>query len=244
MELKSNAAIIRSFRNQAEHSKERTFFANTSLLSLSSLLFPITFLLVVIFQPWVEAKWMFLDPLTAAQLSGDCCHTYYGFVSTLGIIMWATVASVSLFAAALLFAKGVRGRLFVFPLAAGLLSGWLMLDDAFMIHEVVAPSFGIQQNSVLLIYCLLAITYALASWRIIFNNDYVMFVLSGVLLVSSIAIDTVFHSLDPTLVLLEDSTKFLGIYCWVVFHLLAVSKLLLEPHYISATQQAGAVHAA
>ena len=107
---------------------------------------------------------MFLDPLTAAELSGDCCHSYYGFVSTAGIILWAATAAVSLFSATLLFLKGAAGRVTMFPLLAGMLTAWIALDDAFMLHETVFPAFGVPQNGVIAFYVLLALAYFLTNW--------------------------------------------------------------------------------
>ena len=90
------------------------------VIRLVTFLLPAAFLLVVIYQPWVEAKWMFLDPLTAAELAGDCCHVYYGFVSTLGVMLWTISTSICLFAAVLLAATNRYGPTFRFALTAGL----------------------------------------------------------------------------------------------------------------------------
>ena len=124
-------------------------------IRLATLILPGLFLGAVVAQPWVDAKWMFLDPLTAAELSSDCCHSHYGFVSTSGIILWAATAATSLFAAIILFVTRQPGRLILFPLLAGLLTGWLTLDDAFLLHETVLPAFGVPQNAVLAFYVML-----------------------------------------------------------------------------------------
>ncbi len=190
---------------------------------------PTLFLAAVLLQPWAEPKWMFLDPLTAAQYSGDCCHVYYGFVSNLGIMIWSATAAVCLFAAAL-FALVVRNRNMAwFALAAGLLTGWLALDDAFMAHEIVLPSFGIPQGVVIGAYAALALAYLAASWRIILNSDYWILLIGGGALTASILIDQVFHSLVPMLVYAEDSAKFFGIFCWAVFHITTLFQRLEQP---------------
>ena len=190
---------------------------------------PMAFLAVVLLQPWAEPKWMFLDPLTAAELSGDCCHTYYGFVSNLGIMAWSATAAVCLFAALLMAIQRRAGHLVWFAASAGLLTGWLALDDAFLVHEVVFPSFGIPQNAVLGLYLVLGGLYGLASWRTIFQHDWFMLGVAGSALALSMMVDTVFHSLVPSLVYLEDSAKFFGICCWASFHISTMAALLTQP---------------
>jgi len=161
---------------------------------------PLMFLAVILLQPWAEPKWMFLDALTAAQLSDQCCETYFGFISNLGIMLWTGTAAVCLFAAAL-FAIAKQDRsLIMFALTAGVLTGWLALDDAFLVHEVVFPSFGIPQNLVIGAYAALTIAYVLASWRIILESDFWILFIGGAALVVSIFVDTVFASLVPALV--------------------------------------------
>lgn len=192
----------------------------------ATLLLPVTFLAAVLLQPWAEPKWMFLDPLTAAELSGDCCHTYYGFVSNLGIMLWSATAAVCLFSAILFVAQKRDIALVWFAASAGLLTGWLALDDAFMVHEVVFPSFGIPQNAVLAFYVVLGGLYGLTSWRTIFRQDWPLLFVAGSALALSMLVDTVFHSLVPSLVYLEDSAKFFGICAWAAFHISALAGLL------------------
>ncbi len=202
--------------------------AGTALLQVRWLSFvlPILFLAGVMLQPWVESKWMFLDALTAAELSGDCCHSYYGFVSTLGIMVWSATAGVCLFAAILLGLQWRGDAALRFAASAGLLTGAVALDDALLLHEVAFPSFGIPQNAVLATYLLLGVLYLLASWRIILKADLVLLAAAGSAMVLSIGVDTVFHSLDPRVVALEDGAKFFGIVCWAAFHISTLAFLL------------------
>ena len=192
---------------------------------------PLGFLVIVLLQPWVEPKWMFLDPLTAAEQSGDCCHTYYGFISHLGVMLWSATAAVCLFTGGLfLFYKHQRG-VALFALSAGVLTAWLALDDAFLVHELVMPSFGIPQNAVLASYAALALIYVLVSWRLILSSDYWILLAGGAALALSILVDTVFHSLVPSPVLLEDGSKFFGIFCWASFHISTCFDQLLRSQH-------------
>ncbi len=179
---------------------------------------PTIFLAIVLIQPWAEPKWMFLDTVTAARFSDECCSTSYGFVSNLGIMLWSATAAVCLFAAGI-FERANARALMWFALSAGLLNGWLALDDAFLLHENVLPYFGIPQNLVLASYVVLALAYAAASWRIILASDYMILLVAGAAVALSLLVDTVFSSLVPSLVYIEDSAKFFGIFSWASFHL-------------------------
>jgi hypothetical protein len=180
---------------------------------------PLLFLAAVIFQPWVEPKWMFLDPLTAAQLSGECCSTYFGFASNLGILIWSATAAICLFSAGLFALLKADRALTWFALSSGILTGWLALDDTFLVHETVMPSLGVPQNAVIAAYAALALLYIASSWRVILASDFWILLIGGLALVVSILVDTVFHSLAPSLVYIEDSAKFFGIFCWASFHI-------------------------
>lgn len=200
----------------------------TWLIRIFTAVVPLAFLLVVSFQPWVEPKWMFLDPLTAAELSGDCCHTYYGFVSTLGLMLWALTSAICLFAAVLLLHRGASGAMLRFSISAGVLTGWLGLDDAFLVHETVLPSFGVPQNAVLAFYVSLAVAYVISNWRLLLSFDFWLLMMGGGALAASVLIDTVFHSLNPALVLLEDGAKFFGVCCWASFHVTTLARVLMH----------------
>ena len=189
-----------------------------SVLFAAVLLLPITFLLIITMQPWVDPKWMFLDTVTAAEYSDDCCHVYYGFVSNLGIFLWVATASISLFCATIFLQWKNTKALLRFAITAGLFSAWLAMDDAFLLHEIVFPKIGVPQFFVLSVYVLLALSYMVASWRIILSSEYWILGLGVGAVAISIGIDQIFHSLDPVLIIMEDSTKFFGLWCWFAFH--------------------------
>ncbi len=223
MALQFDSAAGHDFRTGAA---DQTEWPN-GWIRLITFSVPLTFLAVVIGQPWVEAKWMFLDPLTAAELSGDCCHSYYGFVSTLGIMMWVVTAAVLLFSALLFWCSRRAPGLVLFAVSGGLLTGWLALDDAFLLHETVLPAFGVPQNAVLATYVLLGVSYVAGSWRVILKNDFWILAAGIGALALSIAVDTLFHSLVPAIVDLEDGAKFFGMFCWMSFHVTTAARYLI-----------------
>ncbi|MEM9331337.1 MAG: hypothetical protein AAGA53_08415 [Pseudomonadota bacterium] len=180
------------------------------------------------FQDAVDPRLLLLDPMIAAEVSGDCCQTYYGFFSTLGVIFWMFTTAICGFAALILFAVSAARWRLIFALFAFGFTGWLGFDDAFLFHENIAPKIGMPQELVLLVYCALAAGYTLAGWRIIRRCDWQLFIAAGACLAASLGIDTILHSTDPGVVILEDGSKFAGIVFWFSFHLSAMRQILLE----------------
>lgn len=201
----------------------------TNAIRVVSVVLPSLFLAAILMQPVADPKLMFLDALAAAEYADYCCRPYYGFVSTVGIMLWVATAAVCLFSA-IAFVLARRARpVVLFAGAAGLLSGWLALDDAFLLHEVVLPHFGVAQNLVLAANALFAMAYVGASLRLIWTVDKWLLLLACGALATSMGVDVVFHSLDPVLVYVEDSAKFFGIFCWASFHVTTMARLFLAP---------------
>jgi hypothetical protein len=179
---------------------------------------PAVLLAAALLQPWAEPRWLFLDPLAAAELSGDCCHTWYGFVSNIGVLTWAVSAGGCGLAALLLWsARADAARTRFAATAAGLL-GWLAMDDALMLHENVLPGLGVPQNFVHLFIILLTLTHLGLNLRILRQSEYGMLLLGGGALFGSVAVDVVLHSLLPSMIYLEDGAKLVGLFCWCSFH--------------------------
>lgn len=176
------------------------------------------------------------DPLTVVQLSKECCHVYYGLVSNLGIMVWTTAAAVCLFTALLLITLGRRGAEPLFLATAGLFTGWLALDDLFMIHEDVLPLFGVPQPLTYAAYAGAAALYLLLSWRQILRFRPCLMGLAMALLGASVAIDVLVHSESTMHVFIEDGAKFLGILAWTAFHVTAALDLAaaaaLQPRFV------------
>lgn len=186
-------------------------------------------LLVVVAQPYVDPRWLFLDTLTAVERSGDCCHVYFGFVSNLGIYVWISTGVVCLFSALLLRDNPNAPRpWWIFALVAGCFTGWLALDDAFLLHDKVLPFLGIPQGPIQWAYAVLAALYAAFAIRILVHGDFALFLLACGFLGASVLIDQTVHSDSWVRVALEDGAKLLGICCWSAFHLSLLYRLLRE----------------
>ncbi|WP_156811898.1 hypothetical protein [Robiginitomaculum antarcticum] len=187
-------------------------------------------LAIVIVQPWVNPKWMFFDALTAAEFSDDCCHIYYGFISNLGIFLWISTAAIALFSALIFFLNPRLKPFFGFALSSGLLSAWLGLDDAFLLHEVAFPELGVPQLFVLFIYVALAGVYGLISLRVIMSAEFWILVLAAIGVGTSLGLDTLLHSIEDNIVIMEDSAKFFGIFSWFTFHAVTLARIFLTKY--------------
>ncbi|MEO1141596.1 MAG: hypothetical protein AAFW66_04535, partial [Pseudomonadota bacterium] len=71
------------------------------ICSIVIALLPSVFLVL---QDSVDPRLLLLDPLVAAEVSNDCCKTYYGIFSTLGVLIWMATAAICGFAVLVLFA--------------------------------------------------------------------------------------------------------------------------------------------
>ncbi len=189
---------------------------------------PLLFLAVVVFQPWFNPRLMFLDTIAAAETAERCCNVYFGIVSTSGIILWAATAAVCLFSAFILFARRSSAEKIVFAFMAGTLTGWLTLDDAFLLHERILPALGIPQNPILAFYVIWAAAYFTINRRLIMQNDFWILVMGAGGFAVSIWIDVSIQGGGQAVVLLEDAAKFFAIVCWSSFHTVSCARLVCE----------------
>lgn len=182
-------------------------------------------LAAVALQTRVPIPVLMKDPLAVVPLTKTCCHFYYGLVSNLGVMLWSAGAAICLFACVLLLVLSRRGPDVVFLGAAGVFTGWLGLDDLFMIHEDVLPFFGVPQFVTYAAYAAAVALYFAVFWRQIFAHRPMLMALALLLLGASVVIDVVWHTDRAARVFIEDGAKFLGILAWNGFHVTAALKL-------------------
>lgn len=170
------------------------------------------------------------DPMAVASILSQrdniygvaCCKSYFGAVSTLGIIMWSGVA-------VLCFTMAVHLRRRAetwFYAVAFVLTTFLALDDAFMLHEHFDGA-GILIKLLLhafrgfLVFALLACLWMMGGSR------YTLLLLASLgFFVASILIDTVETTTWHMFV--EDSLKFIGIALWLSFFVAHTLRFLSE----------------
>jgi hypothetical protein len=158
-------------------------------------------------------------------------HPLSGFLSNLGILLWCTTASICLFAAVPL--ANLKGReVFRFLVSSGLLSGYLLLDDLFLIHETLAPRYvGVDERAIYVVLALAILAYLVAFRRLILRTRCVMLLAAVGLLAASVVIDTILEpwleQLDHWKFLLEDGCKWLGIAGWCSYYVSTSHQLLV-----------------
>ena len=173
--------------------------------------------LVAAVQPFVEPRWLFMDTQAVGDVRGTCCHVYDGAMSNLGIMLWAGTAALAAFAVLARVSLRQDWRL---EGMAFLTSAALLVDDAFLVHEVVMPRFGVPQVMVIGALGVLALAYlSIGRVRLRRSGQTWLLHLSLALFAVSIAIDQVFSSTASLVIVLEDGPKFVGIVCWFLFHL-------------------------
>lgn len=152
---------------------------------------------------------------------------YAGSLSTVGVLLWCAAAVVCLLTAVVLWrAHGVDTRV-LFLLSFAAISVILMADDAFMIHDALAPYYlGVSAEQVYAVYLVLVVGALTTFRRTILETDYVLLALSLAFLGASVVLDVLadtgvlrdlgLHSVDLEF-LLEDGCKLLGIGGWFAY---------------------------
>lgn len=134
-------------------------------------------------------------------------------------------ASVSLFAAGLLKRAGADEP-YRFMLAAGLLSGFLMLDDLYRLHETVFPRvLGIPERLTYAAYGLLGVGFMVRFRARLLSTDGRLLVAAMACLAASVALDVLpWHGIDPYF--WEDAFKVVGLAGWFFYFLSAAWRAL------------------
>ena len=165
-------------------------------------------LVVVVIQQvsGLPFPWFTKDP---AAITGQ--FPLLGVLSTLGILGWTIGASVALFAAMLLPAPDPHRSLLLGFSGLTLLLGF---DDAFLIHEEIAPRFlRIPEEGLMAGYAGLALFLLFVHKDTIWATAWWLLGAAGIFLATSILIDFLF-AYGATQTSVEDTFKFIGIASW------------------------------
>ena len=147
-------------------------------------------------------------------------HPTSGILSSLGVLTWCITASICFFAALFLH-KMRRYPEYSLLFNTGLLTSYLTLDDAFLIHERLAPDIlRIDEKVVYAILLVFILFYLKSFWLTILRTRYSLFIASLILLGSSLILDVLpwpEELLGGWQYLLEDGLKWLGIVSWCIY---------------------------
>ena len=158
-------------------------------------------------------------------ISRDPIQTYNGspfagILSNIGIIFWCSTIAILLFSSKIAQEMGRPKALYRFFFFSGLLTILMMIDDLFMMHDVIFPEYlNLDENFFYVFYGSSVITLLYFFRRVIVKSDYILFLLAFFLLAGSVITDVVVIlglNIKGTY-LIEDGFKFLGIISWFVY---------------------------
>lgn len=164
------------------------------------------------------------DP--AAVMNGPF---YAGALSNVGILMWCAAAAICFFGASLLQGKFERKAESRFLLTSALFTCLLLVDDLFMLHDLVLPEYlQVRERYVILTYGLLMLGYLVGFRRLILRTEWLVLCLAGCFFAGSIVVDKLPEDLLPMHHVFEDGFKFLGIVTWMLYLGRTTRSLLAE----------------
>ena len=160
----------------------------------------------------VKTSDMTRDP---AQITGS--HPFTGLLSNLGILFWCSSAAICFFCAAIIRKDSKDHNYASFLFSSGLITSLLLIDDLFMFHDFVLPTyFHMHESSFYIVYLVLIVVFLLAFRRIILGTNYSILCLALIFFVISMMFD-----FAPVRLLghwvFEDGCKFFGIVTWMYY---------------------------
>ncbi len=157
-----------------------------------------------------------IEHLTAdpAMISG--AHPFLGFISNIGVLLWAAAASVCLFTYLVLRYR-YSSKKALFLLWSGVISTILCLDDLFMLHETVFPwHFRIPEYMIYAGYILAVGGYVVFYAKRILQSEYLLFAGALLLLGLSMTGDQLLPQ-EGIAYFIEDTLKLFGIGTWFLY---------------------------
>jgi hypothetical protein len=203
------------------------------LLLLIPVLLIIGFVSLISWKTGQPIYVLFQDIFFVAQVS-----LYIGFVSNIGAFVWAFAIAICVYVGVLLFNKREQRKVSYFFLYAAFLSILLMLDDFFMLHEIIYPRyFHIGSDIIYIIYAVLGIGFAIKFKKIILQSDTIILLLAFGFFALSIFFDEVRESIaiSDYWIIAEDGSKLIGIIYWLAYFSIT-GKTYLEAN-ITKTQE-------
>jgi hypothetical protein len=151
-------------------------------------------------------------------------HPFFGMVSMLGLFGWAAAAGTSFLTYAVI-RDDDTGALRRFFFMAGVFTLFLMVDDAFMLHEQVLPrGLGIRERYIKIAYLIAAGAFGIVFIKQLLYNNPVLLIGAGLFFASSFVFDNPvvlsalgFFESGFVLYVIEDGAKFTGIALWLTW---------------------------
>jgi hypothetical protein len=165
-------------------------------------------------------------------------HPLVGVVSNLGVLLWAAAAAIcGLTAWVLVRARAPRAEIRFFA-AAACLTAYIVVDDVFMLHEMLLPAYlGMSERHAVGLVAGGSLLFVATSFRQIRATRYGLLVMAVALLTTAVLIDRYDHRFDEVFIahgwdvawrlVMEGAPKWLGIACWFAYFADAAMAALL-----------------
>ncbi len=149
-----------------------------------------------------------------------------GLIPNICILIWCSTAAVCLFTAALLKAEA---KISIFFLFSGLLTAILVLDEQFMLHQNIIPTYlHIPKAGVMLGYLILIASYLVFFRSFLMRHQFFLFVSALFFFAASVVCDLSWHRGNVS-ELIEDALQMIGMVLWFSYYIhYAFSHL--QPH--------------
>jgi hypothetical protein len=195
---------------------------------------PAIILAGAVIQPYAPFQELSRDPYAIAWDRGRCIEPYTGFLSTLGLFVWAGLASVCAFVAWLNWTTR-RFEAARFFASCAALNGYILADDAFLIHEGLIPLLGGGEEIGLAVLGVLALTHMAAFRRSYGRANFWLLSIAAMFLGVSVGYDLAFPDVSETNIIIEDGAKFIGLWAWAGLHVgLALESATLKAESMDA----------
>ncbi|MCU0621420.1 MAG: hypothetical protein MUC69_07960 [Gemmatimonadales bacterium] len=167
---------------------------------------------VVLLHLWRDIPYGYLTRDPSATMGAA---PYLGVLSQVGLMLWASAATLALAHRASLPPTPSHLQLRRFLLHSALLTAALAIDDAFLLHEQVLPRLGVPEPAVMLAWVGLVAGWLAGHARTIRRTDVALLLLALAAFACSAGLDQVVDLHEDLGQLLEEGAKFVGIAAWV-----------------------------
>lgn len=171
--------------------------------------------LLALVMALVELLGMPLYALMSDPAAVNGTSAAVGFLSNLGVVIFAGSAAVALFAAFVHHRTRSHPEHAGLFAAVGILTLVIMLDDLYMVHDrILSGRFGIGTDATAPVYALAAALIGWR-WRALLHGSGLPLAVSALLWLSiSVGIDSHIIPAPSTSLIYEDGAKFVGMVGW------------------------------
>jgi len=188
--------------------------SNTNITTFSILLYTMTLVfMVLVYVTSIKYNIPFKE-ITGDPALTFKAHPFTGIASNIGVLLWAGACSILIFSYVILKDKKEH----IFLLCSGLITGILLIDDLFMLHDYIFYAIGLNQYVMYGIYVVIFIAYfGFFKKTILQSPQIILLILAFGFLGSSVLLDITLEN-DGLQYFFEDGLKLLGITSWFLFY--------------------------